>query len=134
MQAHDARILRGAAIPTAVVAGVVALVAAFASGADAVLGVLVGAAVVIAFFAAGWIALARLGRDNPMLLLPIALGTYLVQLIVVGLFIVLIKDVSALDTRALGWSVIVCTLTWMIFQLRAFSREKMLYVEPGREG
>ena len=134
MQAHDARILRGAAIPTAVVAGVVTLVAALASGADGLLGALVGAAVVVAFFAAGWIALARLGRDNPMMLLPIALGTYLVQLIVVGLFIVLVKDVSALDTRALGWSVIVCTLAWMVFQLRAFSREKMLNVEPGREG
>ncbi len=134
MQAHDARILRGAAIPTAVVAAVVALVAAVVSGADGLVGALVGGAVVIAFFAAGWITLARLGRNNPMMLLPIALGTYLVQLIVVGVFIVLVKDVSALDTRALGWSVIVCTLAWMIFQLRAFSREKMLYVEPGREG
>jgi ATP synthase protein I len=134
MQAHDARILRGAAIPTAVVAGVVTLVAALASGADGLLGALVGGVVVVAFFAAGWAALARFGRENPMLLLPIALGTYLGQLLVVGLFIVLVKDVPAFDMRALGWAVIACTLTWMIFQLRAFSREKMLYVEPRQEG
>jgi ATP synthase protein I len=134
MQAHDARILRGAAIPTAVVAGVVAFVAALASGMDGLVGGLVGGAVVIVFFVAGWVALARFGRDNPMLLLPIALGTYLVQLVVVGLFIVLVKDVSALDIKALAWAVIACTITWMIFQLRAFSREKMLYVEPRQEG
>lgn len=134
MQAHDARILRGAAIPTAVVAGVVTLVAALASGADGLFGALVGGVVVVAFFVAGWVALARFGRDNPMMLLPIALGTYLGQLLVVGLFIVLVRDVPALDMRALGWAVIACTLTWMIFQLRAFSREKMLYVEPRQEG
>jgi ATP synthase protein I len=134
MQAHDARILRGAAIPTAVVAGVVTLVAALTSGADGLFGALVGGVVVVAFFVAGWVALARFGRENPMMLLPIALGTYLGQLLVVGLFIVLVKDVPALDMRALGWAVIACTLTWMIFQLRAFSREKMLYVEPRQEG
>jgi len=54
--------------------------------------------------------------------------------VVVGLFIVLVKDVSALDTKALAWAVVACTITWMIFQLRAFSREKMLYVEPRQEG
>ena len=134
MQAHDARILRGAAIPTAVVAGLVTLVAALASGTDGLIGGLLGGVIVIAFFVAGWVALARFGRDYPTLLLPIALGTYLVQLVVVGLFIVLVKDLSALDTRALGWAVIACTITWMIFQLRAFSREKMLYVEPRQEG
>jgi ATP synthase protein I len=101
---------------------------------DGLVGGLVGGAVVIVFFVAGWVALARFGRDNPTLLLPIALGTYLVQLVVVGLFIVLVKDVSALDIKALAWAVIACTITWMIFQLRAFSREKMLYVEPRQEG
>jgi ATP synthase protein I len=134
MQAHDARILRGAAIPTAVVAGLVAVVAALASGMDGLVGALVGGAVVITFFVAGWVALAWFGRDNPTLLLPIALGTYLVQIVAAGLFIVLVKDVSALDTKALAWAVIVCTIAWMIFQLRAFSREKMLYVEPRQEG
>ncbi len=134
MQEHDARILRGAAVPTAALGVVIALIAALASGADGLFGALVGALVVITFFVAGWVAISRLGRDNTALLLPIALATYVGQLVVVGGFLLLVRDVSAFDTRALGWAVIGCTLTWMIFQLRAFSREKMLYVEPRQEG
>lgn len=134
MQAHDARILRGAAVPTAALGVVIALIAALASGLDGLFGALAGAVVVITFFVAGWVAISKLGHDNTALLLPIALGTYVVQLVVVGGFLMLVRDVSTFDTRALGWAVIGCTLTWMIFQLRAFSREKMLYVEPRQEG
>lgn len=133
MHHHDARILRGAAAPTAAVTAVALLVAGMASGLDGAAGALIGGIVTLAFFSLGWLAIRRLSTD-PAVLMVAALGVYMVQIIAVAGFLYAVKDLSALDTRALAWTVIACTLTWTIFQIRAFSREKMLYVEPRQEG
>lgn len=133
MRQHDARILRGAAAPTAAVTAAAALVAGLALGGAGVAGALLGGAVTLAFFAAGWLAIRRLSAD-PALLMVAALGVYIVQIVAVAGLLYAVKDLSVLDTRALAWTVIACTLTWTIFQVRAFSREKMLYVEPRQEG
>jgi ATP synthase protein I len=39
-------------------------------------------------------------------------------------------DTTAWNTRAFAWSVVVCTLVWTGFEVRAFMKTKMLYVDP----
>jgi ATP synthase protein I len=40
------------------------------------------------------------------------------------------SDATAFSSRALGWSVVICTIVWTIGEVRAFLKMKMLYVDP----
>jgi ATP synthase protein I len=111
MQVHDAQILRGAAIPTA------------AAGLSV-------AVVVGAFFSAGRLATGRVAKSNPLLLMNVAIITYLAQIAVLGVLLVLFRDTAAFDTKAFAWAILVSTLVWVIAEVRAFRRLKMLYVDP----
>lgn len=130
MQAHDAQIIRGAAIPTAVAGLVTAVVCLVVAGWPGLVGALFGVAVVAAFFSAGRIATGRVARSNPLLLMNVALLTYLVQIAALGLLLILFRDTTAFDTKAFAWTILVSTLVWVTAEVRAFNRLKILYVDP----
>jgi len=130
MPSHDARILRGAAIPTAV-AGVVAMAISFvAAGGKGLLGALLATVVVIAFFGAGQLALARLGRNNPQMLMASAMLVYTTQILVVGVLLAVAKHLTFFDHKVFGFSLLGLVIIWMGFQVRGWLKAKTFYVEP----
>jgi ATP synthase protein I len=133
MQEHDVQILKGAAVPTAVVGAVVVIVGAGMAGTKGAIGAVAAFLLVAVFFTVGVVVLGWASRTNPMALMNVAIFTYLVK--VAALFVVLVafQDTTLFDRRIFGLSILLAAVVWIVGEVRAFSRLKMLYVEPDRE-
>ncbi|GAA3752213.1 ATP synthase protein I [Spinactinospora alkalitolerans] len=133
MQEHDARILLGAAIPTAVV-GVIAAVAAFAlKGSDGLIGAIVGTLLVIAFFAVSALVLAWVGKKWPELVLMASLATYTIKVVALGIVLVLFGGTTAFDGTAFALTAAACVVTWLIGHSVGSMKVRRLYVEPATD-
>lgn len=130
MDSNDAAVLRGAAIPTLVASLITAVVAFFVGGTDALLGALLGAVVVLVFCGVGLAVIMRVRGRNAYALMNTALLTYLVKILALGGLLVALKDTTAFDTKAFGWSILVGVLVWTAAEIRAFGRLQVFYVEP----
>ncbi|KOV20351.1 ATP synthase I [Streptomyces sp. XY431] len=129
MPSNDARILRGAAIPTAV-AGVIAMAISFAvAGGKGLLGALFGALLVLVFFASGQVALDRLTRSNPQMMMAVGLLVYTTQILLVGIVLAVFKDTELFNRQAFAFTLLGCVLIWTGFQVRGFLKAKTFYVE-----
>ncbi|WP_410536441.1 hypothetical protein [Streptomyces sp. KL2] len=134
MQSNDARILRGAAIPSAG-AGLVGVIAgAVVSGGEGALGAGLGTVVVLAFFGAGLHVLGRIGRQWPELLLGAGFLVYTTQVIAMFVVMKLLRDATFMDGRVFGFTVLACLLVWLAAQAWTQTRLKTPYVEPAVAG
>ena len=84
MPSHDARIIRGAAIPTAVAGLIAAVIAAAVVGTKGLIGAVFATLLVMAFFSSGQVALDRLTRNNPQIMMAAALLVYTTQILLVA--------------------------------------------------
>lgn len=105
------------------------------AGAPAAVGALVGLAIVLAFFGLGAMVLDLVATIAPALSLLIALLTYTLQVVAVGLVFVALSRSGLLDTqldaRWLGGTVIAATVAWLVGQLVAHVRSRQpLYDLP----
>ncbi|MGY1745435.1 hypothetical protein [Blastococcus sp. SYSU D00695] len=126
----DLSFLRVGALATLAVTAVAAPVTGLVAGWDAAVGVLLGAAVVTAFFAVSGVAVAWAGRINDAFTLPAALGAFFVKAIVLfGLLNALPED-GWLDRLTLAWSVVAGALLWSCVQLRWVWTRPLYYVPP----
>ncbi|MFV2195817.1 hypothetical protein [Nocardiopsis sp. LOL_012] len=133
MQEHDARILRGAALPTAVV-GVVALIVGFAlAGTQGLFGALFGLTLVIGAFAASAFVISWTGGRRPELLLPVAFLVYTTKLGILLAILLLFKGTTALDTDVFGWTALACVIVWLGAQAVAVKRSKQPTIVPEDE-
>ncbi|MDH6116341.1 hypothetical protein [Kitasatospora sp. GAS204B] len=129
MPSHDARIIRGAAIPTAV-AGVLAVaISAAVVGSKGLIGALVATLLVMGFFSFGQWALDRLTRNNPQMMMAAALLVYMTQIIAVGIVLAVFKDTTLFDTKVFGFTLLGCALIWTAGSVRASLKAKIFYVE-----
>ena len=107
-----------ALVVTLVVAGVSSGLALVVGGSPEVLGALVGAAVVAGFFLFGMLNAALAAAFAPSAALIVALVTYTVQVVGLGLLLVALTrsgaTESALDVRWLGGTVIAGALGWTV--------------------
>jgi ATP synthase protein I len=131
MQEQDARILRAAAIPTALVGLVLIVVFGILDGSKGLFGALFGNVVVGAFFSASLIAMGYASRRGPTMLMGAAMATYLVKIVLLGVLLVTLRDTTAFDFQAFGITILVGMVVWLTGQVRAFLRMKTPYVEPG---
>ncbi|GAA2399559.1 hypothetical protein GCM10010420_27540 [Streptomyces glaucosporus] len=131
MQSNDARILRGAAIPSACAGLVGVVVGAVVAGAEGALGAGLATVLVVAFFGVGLHVLGRVGRKWPELLLGMGFLVYTTQVIVMLLLLKLLRDATFMDGRVFGLTALACLLVWLAAQAWAQTRVKALYVEPG---
>ena len=128
MQLNDARIIRGAALFTAV-AGVLALVAgSLTAGVDGAVGVGLGTLVGGLFFASGQIVLARQSQRRPELLTGIAGLVYVTHAGVLLALLVVLRDASFLHGRPFAAGVIVAMVAWLVGQIRGNLKAKTPYV------
>ncbi|RBM20438.1 hypothetical protein [Streptomyces sp. PT12] len=130
MQSNDARIIRGAAIPTAVVGVLAVAIGAVTAGVDGAGGVALGVLVAAVFFGGGQLSLGYVGRRWPETFFGAAFLIYTTQMgFLLGLLL-LLRDASFLDGRAFAAGVLAGTAAWLGGQVRAHGKLKTLYVEP----
>jgi hypothetical protein len=99
-------------------------------GGRAALWVLAGLAIVAAFFSVSALAVAWAGRIADELTLPVALTTYLIKIVLLGVLLVTVRDSSALDAPALAWSVLGGTVVWTGVHVRRVWTARLYYVDP----
>lgn len=124
-------LIRTPAVLSLIVGVVATIVGGVTEGGKGVLAGILGTIVVVGFFAGGQIVVGRVLRNNPMFALNVALLVYLVQIGVLFLLLLLLRDASFFATRVFAFTVLACALTWILGAVIGFSRTKMLYVEPG---
>ncbi|MCZ7416511.1 MULTISPECIES: hypothetical protein [unclassified Streptomyces] len=134
MQSNDARILRGAAIPSACAGLVGVIVGVLAAGAEGAIGAGLATAVVITFFGLGLTAVSRIGEAWPHLLLGAGFLVYTTQVGVMLVLLLLLRDVTWMDGPVFGLTVLACLLVWLAAQAWTQTRVKQLYVEPSGAG
>ena len=106
-------------------------------GIAGVSGAGVGVGVVVVFFASTHLVLVRTRRLPAELSLLIALGLYVLKVVLVALTFVLLDTRGllgiSLHREALALTVIACTLTWTFAELAAAvrSREPLYELGPG---
>jgi ATP synthase protein I len=127
---NDARILRGAAMSAAPVALVSAVLSAVLAGSKGLVGALVALAAVLVFFVLGFAALMRVTRDRPQLAMTAGLLVYVVQLLLIGVFIAVFNGTTAFSGRAFGLTLVATVLAWLAGQIRMSLTSRMFYVDP----
>jgi ATP synthase protein I len=129
MPSHDARTIRGAAIPTAVAGVLATAISAAVVGGKGAIGAAFAAALVMVFFAAGQFALERLTRNNPQLMMGVALLVYTTQILLVGIVLAVFKDTTLFDTKVFAFTLLGCVFIWCGGQVRAHLKAKQYYVQ-----
>jgi len=127
------RVVRRALLGTLALGVVLALVAGLVSGSAAVLGVLVGTALVCGFFGLGTVVLLWVTRVSPAASLLVGLLTYTLQVIVLGMAFATLQASglmeSTIDGRWLGGTVIAGTVLWLAIQVTLTLRTRQLYYD-----
>jgi ATP synthase protein I len=130
MQAEDVRALRQSAVPTAMAGAVCTIVGAIVAGGKGALGAALALLVVGLFFSISFYAVNRAAKVNPSLMMGVALGTYMVKIVVLAVLVATFSDTTLFDGRVFGFSAIALVLVWTGMQVRTMMTSKMLYVEP----
>jgi ATP synthase protein I len=130
MQAEDVRALRRSAVPTALAGVVCMVIGSIAGGTKGALGAVLALAVVTVFFSVSAFAVARAAKVNPSLMTGVALGTYMIKIIVLAILVATFRDTTLFNGRVFGLSAIGLVLVWSGMQVRTMMTSKMLYVEP----
>jgi hypothetical protein len=126
----DLAFLRAGLLASLPVTAVGALVVGLLlSWADA-LSVVIGAAVVAAFFCVSGAVIAWAGRAGDAFTLPAALGTFVIKVAVIAAVFQALPADGWLDLRVLGWTVIAGALFWSVVQGRWVWTRQIYYVTP----
>ena len=128
----DLSFLRVGALAALAVTAVAAPVTGLLAGWDDAVGVLVGAAVVTAFFVVSGVVVAWAGRINDTFTLPAAMGVFFVKALVLFGLLDALPEEGWLDRLTLAWTVIVGALLWSAVQLRWVWTRPLYYVTPPR--
>jgi ATP synthase protein I len=130
MQPNDARILRGAAIIAAPVGLVATVVSAVVAGGKGLTGGVVALAVVALFFGLGSWALMRITQDKPQVAMTAGMLVYVVQILLIGVFIIVFSGTTLFNGRAFGLTLLFTALAWVGGQVKQSLTSRMLYVDP----
>jgi ATP synthase protein I len=130
MMANYVRVVRRSAALCSVVAVAMIAICAAAGGAKGLYGSLVAIGIVAAFFGISIVAVGRAAKISPMVMMAVALATYVVKIIAFMVVMVLLRHVTAFNPRLLGLTAIVLILAWSAAQVVTIMRTKMLYVTP----
>ncbi|MGW2964309.1 hypothetical protein ACWDGI_38425 [Streptomyces sp. NPDC001220] len=134
MPSNDARILAQAAVPTAAVGVLAAVVSAVVAGGKGAIGAVVATVIVILFMGVGLYVLQRTAKSLPQLFQMMGLMLYAAQLLLLFVFMAAFKNTTLFNPRAFALVLVVATLTWIAAQTRAHMKAKILYVEPDKTG
>lgn len=118
MQSNDARMLRGAAIPTGAAGAGAVLIALVPAGGKGALAAALATVVVIAFFSISAVVVSWAGRISAQTMMLAALASYMVKILAVMVLVTVMDGVTIWDTRVFGWTVIGLALLWIAAEFR----------------
>lgn len=127
-----AQLLRGSLFPTLAAAAVCVVVGLFASP-KAAWSAALGAALVIFFFSLTLLVMKRTADLAPTTVMMVVMATYTFKVIVLGVAMYLLSDVSWVSGYAVGVSITVCALVWLFFEMRAYKRLRIFAYDPEGE-
>lgn len=130
MMAAYSRVVRRSAVITTVVAALMIGICAALGGAKGVYGALIGVGVVTVFFGISVLAVGKAAKINPQVMMATAMGTYIVKIIAFMIVLILLGKSTAFNGKLLGFTALVCILTWCTSQVVNTMKLKMLYVDP----
>jgi ATP synthase protein I len=130
MMAAYSRVVRRSAVITTVVAALMVGICAALGGAKGLYGALIGVGVVTVFFGISVLAVGKAAKINPQVMMATAMGTYIVKIIAFMVVMVLLGKSTAFNGKLLGFTALVCILTWCAAQVVNTMKLKMLYVDP----
>jgi ATP synthase protein I len=133
MEPSDVRIVRGGVLATAAV-GVVVVVAGLLAGRAGIYGALLGTALAVAFFGITIVVVSVAARIANELMLPAALGTYLLKVIGIGLALFFLRGTTAFDRRAFALATVIGACVFMVAELRIALRARTPYVTTPEGG
>ena len=127
--------LRAALAVTLGAGAVAAVVAALTTGGPGALGVLVGVGLLVGFYVLGLVTMQVSASVAPSTSLLLALLTYTLQVVLLGLAFVALQRsgllVERVDRRWLSGTVVVGTLLWTASLVRSATRQRIpLYHTP----
>ncbi|WP_030596960.1 hypothetical protein [Streptomyces fulvoviolaceus] len=130
MPSNDVRILLQAAVPTAAVGAVAAVVSGVVAGGKGAIGAAVATVIVILFMGIGLYVLQRTAKSLPHLFQAMGLMLYAAQILLLFIFMAAFKNTTLFNPKAFALTLLVSTLAWIGAQARAHMKAKILYVEP----
>lgn len=117
----SASALLGAGLAVAATGGVATVLGALVSGSSAAYGAVVGTLMVVAVLGLGSMVVNVIAGAMPSAALLVALLTYTLQVVMMGLLFAVLAESGALDgtldAQWLGGTVIVGTLLWLAIQI-----------------
>jgi hypothetical protein len=122
--------VRAGLVTTAVLAALGAPLAWLVRDAKAAGWVLAGLALVAVFFSVSAAAVAWAGRVADSLTLPVALGTYLVKVVLLGVLLLALRGEPWVDPKAFGLAVVAGTIAWTTVHARRVWTTPTYYVDP----
>ncbi len=127
------RVVRRALAATLLLGLLLAVVAWLTAGSAALAGVMVGTVLVAGFFGLGTVVLTWVTRVSPAMSLLVALMTYTLQVIVLGLTFAALQASglmrSTIDGTWLGGVVIAGTVVWLAIQVTLSLRARQTYFD-----
>ncbi len=128
----------GPLVSTGLIGGSAVVLGALVSGSAAASGAAIGTLMVCLFFAFGAVVLGAVAKIAPAASLLIALLTYTLKVVLIGLVFVGLSSSGALersvDARWLAGAVIACTLVWLIAQIVVTTRTRQPIYDLPSEG
>jgi hypothetical protein len=129
-------LLRGAVIPTVVIALISIALSTWLKGSAGLVGALLAQLVVVIFFATN-IGTARLTRDlDPVMTMSIAMFSYMAKVIMLGVFLFLITTFISeanCDRKAFALSAVAATFAWLGGEIRAYLGLKLHLQLPPKQ-
>ncbi|MCM3886373.1 hypothetical protein [Frankia sp. R82] len=129
-----ARVIRLGLLLTGALALPAIALAAVLRGGTAVVSVVVGLAIVVAFFSISKLAVGAVARRAPHHLLAAALGTYALKIGLLGALLLGIQDTDTLDLPAFAWTIFVGVFVWMGAELWVATHTRVPFYDPQRPG
>ena len=133
MLASYGPIARRSAAVAAVAAAIMIALSAAVGGSKGLLGSVLGAALVLVFFAISITAVSRAEKVSPRAQMITALTTFIVKILVLMVLVSRFSTTTVFNARLFGLTAIVCILVWSGAQVLGSMRLKGLYVEPDGE-
>jgi ATP synthase protein I len=130
MQTSDARMFRGAAIPTSVAGVGAVLIGLVAAGAKGALAAALASVVVIAFFSVSALVVSWAAKYSAQTMMLAALASYLVKILAVMVLVTSMDRVTIWDTKVFGWTVIALALLWIAAEFRVVMQRRPYIDEP----
>ncbi|GAA4345851.1 hypothetical protein [Angustibacter luteus] len=131
-RAQFAAMLRTALVPTLVTGVGAVVLAGILGGSKAAWSAALGAALVVVFFSLSLLVMRQTAHLQPVAVMSVVLATYTGKILALGVVMIVLRDASWLDGQALALAIIACTVVWIAFEMRAFTRLRIL-VAPGAD-